>query len=306
LSQSTLPDSTSATSSPGSEAGPSPCGGPDSKALPGSGPGHVRVSRFRALVKDRDTPMSATFGPLFTASSPSAVLQRSLESKLRQKMDVNGSPEFVLTWKTWDMPAGEPICALRASERRTGDKGCSGWPTPIVSDTRHSGFSEHSKHDKLVYVAQLATWPTPTTQRQVEPEKADRENAKGNWQGVTGLVGWATPCAQGDSTGGGCLGDAMKKAAGLKRPSGASYGTKLNEQVLLAIGPDATSCPAGTGKRGVLNPNHSRWLMGYPLTWTLCGMLAFLKTKSARRSARSRSLSMPSGARCFSGAWETR
>jgi len=222
-------------------------------------------------------------------------------------MDVNGSPEFALTWKDWDMPAGEPICALRASERRTGDKGCSGWPTCSARDWKDTpGMSEtgvnpdgteRKRLDMLPRVAQLVAWPTPNTPSGgPNTTSTDKHRGGMDLEGAATLAGWATPSAQGDTTGGGCIGDAMKKAAGLKRPSGASYGTKLKEQVLLAIGPASTSCPAGTGKRGVLNPNHSRWLMGYPLTWTLCGMLAFLKTKSARRSARSRSPSMPSGA----------
>jgi len=45
-------------------------------------------------------------------------------------MDVNGSLQFALTWKVWDMPAGPPICALRASGRRMFGLGFTGWPTP--------------------------------------------------------------------------------------------------------------------------------------------------------------------------------
>jgi len=47
------------------------------------------------------------------------------------------------------------------------------------------------------------------------------------------LSGVPTPHALGDSSGGGCIGDALKKAAGMKRPSGASYGSKLRETVML-------------------------------------------------------------------------
>jgi len=65
---------------------------------------------------------SGTCGPLFEGSSPSAALQQSLESRLRAALDVNGSPEYELTWKHWDMPSGLPICALRASARHTSGK----------------------------------------------------------------------------------------------------------------------------------------------------------------------------------------
>jgi hypothetical protein len=49
-------------------------------------------------------------------------------------MAVDGSLEYELTWKTWDMPSGPPICALRASGRHKSDSGFIGWPTPRSSD----------------------------------------------------------------------------------------------------------------------------------------------------------------------------
>jgi len=110
---------------------------------------HVLVSRFRARDSAKAMPMDATSGPLFTASSPSAVLQRFLENRLRAILDVNGSPEYVLTWKIWDMPLGPPICALRASARHTSGKGCigsqpllKGWATPRARDGKGNGVSK--------------------------------------------------------------------------------------------------------------------------------------------------------------------
>lgn len=65
----------------------------------------------------------------------------------------------------------------------------------------------------------------------------------------TGFTGWPKPTAKGDTTGGGCIGDALKKAAGLKRPSGASYGAKLKETVLLAgWGTPTASEPGGSAE----------------------------------------------------------
>jgi hypothetical protein len=95
-----------------------------------SGQAPVRVSRFRARDNEKAMPISDTSGPLFMTSSPSIALQSSLESKLRERMGANGSPEYALTWKHWDMPAGLPICALRASARRTTDRAFGGLPTP--------------------------------------------------------------------------------------------------------------------------------------------------------------------------------
>ena len=73
---------------------------------------------------------SDTYGLSGESLSPSAVLQSSLESRLRANLDVNGSLECVLTWKHWDMQSGQQICALRASTRHTEDNDFTGWPTP--------------------------------------------------------------------------------------------------------------------------------------------------------------------------------
>jgi hypothetical protein len=101
-----------AISSPGLAAGRSPLNSPDGQTPNPPGPAPVRVSRFRALDSEKAMPINDTCGPLFTRSSPSADLQRSLESRLRARMDVNGSPEYALTWKDWDMPSGVPdLCA---------------------------------------------------------------------------------------------------------------------------------------------------------------------------------------------------
>lgn len=116
-----------------------------------SGPAPVRVSRFRALDSERAMPINDTCGPLFTASSPSASLQSSLENRLRARMDVNGSPEYGLIWNHWDMPAALPICALRVSARHTKDSGFIGWPTP------RAGGKDLTKDAPMI----LRGWATP-------------------------------------------------------------------------------------------------------------------------------------------------
>src|SRR5687768_1089851 len=72
-------------------------------ALFGQHPALANPSARRANGKAK--PTSATCGPSSEPLSPSAALQRSLESRLRARLDVNGSPEYALTWKSWDMPS---------------------------------------------------------------------------------------------------------------------------------------------------------------------------------------------------------
>ena len=161
----------SVTSSPGSAVGAMRSGSPDGPTSGPSGPAPFRVSRFRALDSDVAMPIEDTCGPLFSGSSPSADLQRSLESRLRATLDVNGSPEYALIWSTWDMPAGPPICRLRASAHRTSGNGFGGWPTPNVPNGGRSiahaemrGSTAYHKGKKvqvgLEAVAQMAGWPT--------------------------------------------------------------------------------------------------------------------------------------------------
>src|SRR5690606_30918302 len=126
----TFEDLLNATSSPasadGAELSPSRAGpttGP-------CGPDRVLASLSPRQALEKGLMTKDTYGRTGDGSSTSAALQSSLESRLRAKMAGRGAPEYVLTWKHWDMQSGPPICALRASARRTSDNDCTGWPTP--------------------------------------------------------------------------------------------------------------------------------------------------------------------------------
>jgi hypothetical protein len=200
-------------------------------------------------------------------------------------MDVNGSPEFALTWKTWDMPAGEPICALRALERRTGGRGSSGlvhWSTPTVQDSaNNAGPSQFERNTHPLNVqAALASWPTPAA---CDASSACNSTATRNSTPPTGihagntltdaakLAGWATPRAEDAESAG------MRHSRGVADTLSAQAGQDLKPSI------------AGTEKRAALNPAHSRWLMGYPAAWDSCGATAM---QSSRKSPRN--LSKPS------------
>lgn len=144
-------------------------------------------------------PTNDTCGPLFNASSPSADLQRCLESRLRARMDVNGSPEYELTWKEWDMPSGLPICALRASGRRTSGKGFTGWPTPNLptGGPNQKSTETHTGGMDLEGAANLSGWPTPNANKNSknskDPKRMKENGVQTALADAAHLSGWPTP-----------------------------------------------------------------------------------------------------------------
>ena len=330
--QKTSKDTDNATSSPESGGGRLRFGWRDGRKIGSSGPDHVPVSRFRALDREKDMPINDTCGPLFNASSPSAALQLSLESRLRARMDVNGSVEYALTWSTWDMLAGVPICRLRASARRTSGSGFGGWPTPraneIATDapkrqggpslsavvagwptlnvptggqgTGHAELKGATYRNKdcqkvqlsLQAAAILAGWPTPVSTDAQERKKSDNDDylKSGKVRGGYGLelkaavqlADWHTPRVS----------DSIMPRRDVQKTLQLGF-AQLRDQAIIAgwptplaqerpdrpgstgaprlttvvLGLNPTSFPAATKKRGALNPEHCRWLMGFPVAF---------------------------------------
>jgi hypothetical protein len=213
------------------------------------GPARALASHSVSQANAKAQTTRDTYGPLFGGSSPSADLQRYLASRLQALTDVHGSPEYVLTWKQWDMPSGPPICALRASGRRTSDSGCTGWPTARSTDgdkgirTDEGAYREANRRTNgadLNVAVSFAGWPTATSRDW--KDGAECENVPDN-----ALLGRVVHGAEAD-------------------PSSCE-----------------TERPAGYR----LNPSFSRWLMGFPDEWDSCGATAMrLCRKSPRDSSR--------------------
>ena len=282
-------DTHNAISLPGPAAGQSPLVSQDGLSIDRCGPDPALVNRFPALAKGWPSETQDTFGPLFEPLSPSVNLQQYLANKLRQRMDVNGSPEYVLTWKYWDMPSGPPICALRASARHISDNGFGGWPTPQARDHFPAHTPEYIAEKKaqghgmanLNDVAQIVCWPTPRVTTNAGNGKANRAD-RARIEDVVQLSGWATPRANkwgmpdihgdnqtplaGWATPRACEGE---KANRWQNSGNGRRNLTLTGQAKIS-GQTSPSSPAETEKPGVLNPDHTRWLMGYPKEHISC------------------------------------
>lgn len=189
--------------------------------------------------------------PLFSGSRlPEPTLSEKLYGRLKANPRLRGSTEYSATWSPRATPRGRRYWALLPSERRIGGSGCTGWPTPMAGSPATENYHEAGNTDSGRRTVELASWSTPQAH------------------------------------------DARGKSNRKKDRSGTKHQCRClvrDAEKTIPDGTDAGTSHAGTEERGVLNPNHSRWLMGFPLSWTLCGKLAYMKTRSKRRSTRSRS-----------------
>ena len=166
-------------------------------------------------------------------------------------MGAAGSPEYVLTWKRWDMESGPPICALRARAPRISDNGyggsrsdtaseaqpsVAGWPAPntpsggrsvspdkmditgrTADGKKHTASLEHAV--KFV----LAGWPTPTCNVNDQPTT---QRGIETLAGLAKLAGWPTPQAH----------DVTGRSQGQKAKHGTKHGCSCLVNTALLAG----------------------------------------------------------------------
>ena len=187
---------------------------------------------------------SGTFGRHSSTSSSSAVLQRSLESRLRAVTQTLGSTLYKMTWKAWDTGSGRSRSRLRASVLRTFAIGSTGWPTPQARD--HKGASlpgNELTHNArpLNEVARLAGWPTATTTDALRCPSINATTQNITLNHAANLSGWGTPTAT--ELGG----TAEAYVARSLKKTGNTAPTMLTHQVALAGWPTPSCSNDRTG-----------------------------------------------------------
>lgn len=280
LAQRILEDTVNAISSPESVGGVTRSGSPVSKMTTHSGQAVRRVSRSLKLENKPEKPTSDICGQSSSISSASAALTSSLASRLKARLPTAGSTIYTMTWKEKVTPAGRRLSRLVASVPRTSASGCSGWVTPMAFDATNDG-SPRALRYKGSAPSEIGNTRNPDSPG----------SYRGDLKDWVALAAWPTPTAQDSSR-------------GAKPPRPQDTVIPLGQRVAqieinhprrkTASGETRTGSSAGMGSGGRLNPNHPRWLMGYPQPWmdVAPSQESVRSVGSATRSSRKRQQSL--------------
>lgn len=264
----------SATSSLGSEAGPSPSVAPAGPTLDLFGREVVPASRSRSRARAKASPTSDTCGQCGTSSFASDALQRSLENRLRARL--RGSDLCEVIWKPWATPWGQSLSRPRARVRTTCGTGFGSWPTPTSWDHKDGKPCPNVPVNGLLG---RMVWPTPTAQ-QYGTNQGGAMGRTGPVRGSTATIAktatWPTAKASDDRLG---MPDRFQGPL-----SANGRRSNLNDAAAMQTRASLGSSEQ-TKKPGALNPEFVCWLMGYPPEWLSCAPSATRSTRGRQRSS---------------------
>ena len=203
--QATLEDLLSAISSQESGVGATRSDSQDGQTTDPAGQEarHASHSQMQESRKPKQT--QDTSGQYSSISCASAALQTSLENRLRQRLEPAGSMIYRMTWKQKTTPRGRSYYQLVASAATTSGResglSLNGWPTTKTQNANAPG--EHGRGGKdLQTIAQIAGWPTPRANDNVQTNLDEIAKTGSSWKGqnrgatvatMAQLSGWPTP-----------------------------------------------------------------------------------------------------------------
>lgn len=263
----TSKDTHNATSSQELRGGSSHCNSQDGQQMPLFGQDHAHANRLAVQVDTKAKKTIDTYGQHGTASSASADLQSSLESKLQQRLPKGGLTMFMKCWKRKATPLGRLYFQLQQSVRPIKGSDCGLWPTATASDWKRRG--PNSRQQGLGEVVRAAAahqwnpamWATPNTMDSLPPrskEAMERQfattrkgrTAPANLREQVVPAMYPTPSSRD-----------WKDTIGMtaQRKDGKSR----IDQLPRVIGMMHNGSSAQTEKPGQLNPAFPCWLMGF-------------------------------------------
>lgn len=200
-------------------------------------------------------------------------LQSQIQRNLGQALNGLGSTIYQTAWKPHTTPLGRVIFRVRASARRISGKELFSGPSICdllqVRDGKGGAIRVRKMGINLDEPAQLASWGTPLSNHANGEPEAFLERKRRSME-------------RGSSSMGVSLTDLNMQAKAWLRGSPSR---------LTASGEMLTGCYAKTKNGGPLNPEHSRWLMGYPVEWGYCGAMAMQSIRGRQKSSSNLSLS---------------
>jgi hypothetical protein len=250
---------------------------PDGVTTEECGLDHHHASHSQLQETKKEKTMNDTYGQPSLISSASASLQSSLESRLRQQLDTDGSAIYKLTWKQKATPAQWQYCQLAASVPRIkgidSSMSPSDWPTPRATEIEED-------YDK--YLERMRNSKHTKNQGKTKPNNVSMAAS------LVEVKGWATPNTMDHM--------ALRSDEALLRQvtttrKGRTFPANLMEQVdpksqeIYATGqiPNTPTVETESTAKSQLNPRFSLWLMGYPIEWAYCGERVTLSSRKSER-----------------------
>ena len=241
------------------------------------GQDHALAKHSLSQGNKKDLMTKDTSGQFSQNSLTSANLQSSLENRLKQQLNTDGSILFKMTWKDMATPAHRRYCLLRALARRTFDTDCIGvgsWPTPVNSE--HKGnrtWTDKGQNHLLAHV--IKGMATPRVFDSKEKPSLDyltkRKDGKLRDDRLVNqallINNWRTPTVS-DAEGG------IPKAAYERQLKDFPSTLKNSYLAVSTFGAGLSGGLDKMEKSAQLNPGLSRWLMGFPPEWDVCAVTA--------------------------------